>query len=412
MTDDSEDKPDDLPNDLDFILLADNSSMHFCRKLKKILRTKKPSFKFEVKPVVNRRHDDGEKYIQVPSVREQEIFLVNLVQHPHRISMKRERFTRQQLAELLHKSESPASSLYSLFLMEDALVRGDVERFSVIMPYWPDMRSDKKDEPGTSINSRVSAKLMQAAGEGKLRRFITCDMHASQLQGFFDCPADNLYCVPMFEWYIKNRLFPEFQNQNGIRGGNLRDEFIVVAFDAGGVRANRKLARNLGLDFVLVEKDRPKHTTEGGESQVSGIYGEAVKDKIILSWDDIFGSGGTFEKAWLELSKLGAKSLYFFTTHYVANPKYHEGRISKWAEERIHPKTRIFTTDTLYHADAYLERWGITELSVAPLIAEALHRIKTGRSVSEVFNNPGIMEKEFNRWYSYKEFCKEYSPSR
>lgn len=397
-----------MPNDLDFILLADNSSMYFARKLERILRTKKTPFRFEVKEVINKRHDDGEKYARVPSVREQEVLLVHSVQHPHRISMKPGQYSRQQLAELLYRSESPASSIYSLYLMEDALVRGDVEKFSIVLPYWPDMRSDKKDEPGTSINSRVSAKLMQESGKGKLRRFLTCDMHASQLQGFFDIPADNLYCLPLFEWYIKNRLFPEFQNQNRIGGGNLRDEFIVVALDAGGVKANRRLASNLGLDFVLVEKDRPKHTTEGGESQVSGVYGEAVKGKIILSWDDIFGSGGTFEKSWIELSKLGAKSFYFFVTHYVANPKYNDGRLIKWAEERIYPETRIFTTDTLYHADEYLERHGITELSAAPLIAEAIHRIKTGRSVSEIFNNPKIIGEELSKWYSDTKFCKEY----
>jgi len=259
---------------------------------------------------------------------------------------------------VIQSTSFPANdNLMELLVTLDALRRGSARRITAVLPYFGYARQDRKSGPRTPISAKLVANLITEAGAD---RVLTLDLHAGQIQGFFDIPLDNLYAEPVFSKEINKRY-------NG-------DDLMVVSPDVGGVFRARSIAKAIDADLAIIDKRRER----AGESEVMNIIGE-VKDRRCLLVDDIIDSAGTLCNAADALMNAGASSVSAFVTHGVLSG----GAVARVTDS---PMETLVTTDSILATDAVHGAHNIDQLTVAPLIAEAMHRIADERSVSSLFD--------------------------
>ena len=257
---------------------------------------------------------------------------------------------------VIQATATPANdNLMELLLCIAALRRSSAKNITAV--YFGYARQDRKVVPRTSISAKLVSNLITNAGA---HRVVTVDLHAGQIQGFFDMPVDNLFTTPIFARYIRKN----------IKSKNL----ICVSPDAGGIERTRGLATKIKADLAIIDKRRP----EPGKSKVMNIVGDVQgKDCIIV--DDIIDSGGTIVNAADALVKKGAKNVYVFVTHAVLSGD----AISKLQKSKI---KKLVITDSIDNSKKIRKASKIEVLSIAQLMAEAIKRISNSTSVSSLFN--------------------------
>ena len=259
---------------------------------------------------------------------------------------------------VIQSTSTPANdNLMELLLVIDALKRSSAKNITAVIPYFGYARQDRKVAPRTSISAKVVANLITNAGAS---RVVTVDLHAGQIQGFFDMPVDNLYTTPLFAKYIKKK----FKTKN----------LICVSPDVGGVQRTRGLATRIKADLAIIDKRRPRP----GQSQVMNIIGD-VKGKTCIIVDDIIDSGGTIVNAVHALKKAGAVDVYVFITHAVLSGD----AVSKIKKSKI---KKLIITDSIDNSQKIKNNNKIEVLSITSLMAEAIKRIANSNSVSDLFN--------------------------
>jgi ribose-phosphate pyrophosphokinase len=243
--------------------------------------------------------------------------------------------------------------IMELLIMLDALNRASARRITVVMPYYGYGRQDRKAEPRVPISAKLMANLIVAAGAD---RVLTMDLHAGQIQGFFDIPVDHLYGMPVFLEHIRKK--------------NLKD-IVVVSPDAGGVERARAFAKRLDADLAIVDKRRPKANV----ADVMNVIGE-VQGKNAILLDDMIDTAGTLCKDAEALIKFGAKHVFAACSH---------GVLSGPAIDRLQasPIEELMISNSIPLNGKKSSK--ITVLSVAPLLAEAIKRIHEDQSVSQLF---------------------------
>jgi ribose-phosphate pyrophosphokinase len=259
---------------------------------------------------------------------------------------------------VVQSTSFPANdSLMELLVTIDALRRGSAKRITAVIPYFGYARQDRKTGPRTPISAKLVANLITTAGA---HRVLTTDLHAGQIQGFFDIPVDNLYALPVFITDLRNRYHGE--------------KIVVVSPDVGGVLRARSLASRIDADLAIIDKRRER----AGVSEVMHIIGEVDGRHCVLI-DDIVDSAGTLCNAAVALTKHGATSVSAYTTH---------GVLSGGAVARVEasPMETLVITDTIQATEPVLNARNITQLSMAPLLGEAIRRIAEERSVSSLFD--------------------------
>ncbi len=258
---------------------------------------------------------------------------------------------------IIQSTSAPANDhLMELLVIMDALKRASARRITAVLPYYGYARQDRKAGPRTPISAKLVANLITVAGAD---RVLTLDLHAGQIQGFFDIPLDNLVAGPVFE--------------KDIRDTHNMAELVIVSPDVGGVVRARKLASRLGADLAIIDKRRER----AGESEVMHIIGN-VTDRACILIDDIVDSGGTLCNAARALKSKGAISVSAYTTHGVLSG----GAVALIGSS---PIDMLVTTDSIPATQAMKVSHNIRQLTIAPLIAEAMVRISTERSVSSLF---------------------------
>jgi len=247
-------------------------------------------------------------------------------------------------------------NLMELLIAIDALKRGSARRITAVMPYFGYARQDRKTGSRTPISAKLVANLITAAGAD---RVLTMELHAGQIQGFFDIPVDNLIVGPVFVPHIQKSL-------NG-------DELCIVSPDIGGVVRARALAKRMDADLAIIDKRREK----AGVSEVMNVIGD-VKKKICILVDDIVDSGGTLCNAATALKEQGAKAVYAYVVH---------GVLSGDAVARItaSPMEKLVITDSIMATEDVLASPNIEQVSIATLMGEAALRISEERSISALF---------------------------
>ena len=259
---------------------------------------------------------------------------------------------------VIQSTSTPANdNLMELLLSIDSLRRSSAKNITAVIPYFGYARQDRKVAPRTSISAKVVSNLITGAGAN---RVLTVDLHAGQIQGFFDVPVDNLFTTPLFSRYIKKK----FKDKN----------IICVSPDVGGVQRTRGLATKIKADLAIIDKRRPAP----GKSEVMNIIGN-VKNKTCIIVDDIIDSGGTIVNAAKALKDNGATDVYVFITHAV---------LSNDATEKIKKSKikKLIITDTIDNSKKIKDNSKIEVLSIASLMAEAIKRISNSTSVSDLFN--------------------------
>jgi ribose-phosphate pyrophosphokinase len=252
----------------------------------------------------------------------------------------------------------PNDNLMELLLLMDALRRASAKRISAVIPYFGYSRQDRKVAPRVPISAKLVADVVTAAGAS---RVLTVDLHAGQIQGFFNIPVDNLYAMPVLIQYLRKRL-------EGRR-------VSVVSPDAGGVERARAFARRLNANLAIIDKRRPR-ASEVAEMQLVG----EVRDSSALLVDDMIDTAGTITEAAKVVLNAGASEVLACATHPI---------LSDPACERLNksPIKEMITTNTIpLRAKAQAELGSLKVLSVASLIAEAIRRIHNEESVSSLFN--------------------------
>ena len=307
-------------------LLSGNSNRPLSKSIAKYLKSK----------LVNssiRNFSDGEIYVEInENIRGNSIFLIQSV-------------------------SSPANdNLMELLLCIDALKRSSAKNITAVIPYFGYARQDRKVAPRTSISAKLVSNLITKAGAD---RVVTVDLHAGQIQGFFDIPVDNLFSTPIFARHIKKK----------VKSKNL----ICVAPDVGGTERARSLGKILNVGLAIVDKRRPKP----GQSQVMNIIGD-VKGKTCILVDDIIDSGGTIVNAAKALKDRGAKEVYVYITH---------GVLSGEAVKKIKNSVirNLVITDTIDNSSRVKGTKNIEVLSISSLMGEAIKRISNSTSVSDLF---------------------------
>ncbi len=259
---------------------------------------------------------------------------------------------------VVQSTSYPANdNLMELLITLDALRRSSARRVTAVIPYFGYARQDRKTAPRTPISAKLVANLITEAGAN---RVLTMDLHAAQIQGFFDIPVDNLYAEPLFTRDIRER-FAE------------RDT-IIVSPDVGGVLRARAIATRLNRDLAIIDKRRER----AGQSEVMNVIGEVLGRDCILV-DDLVDSGGTLCNAAEALLKAGARSVSVYTTHGVLSG----GAVARIASS---PIDKMTITDSILATEAVRLAHNIRQISVAPLIAEAMRRISEESSVSSLFD--------------------------
>lgn len=259
---------------------------------------------------------------------------------------------------VIQSTSFPANdNLMELLVTLDALRRGSARRVTAVIPYFGYARQDRKSGPRTPISAKLVANLITEAGAD---RVLTMDLHAGQIQGFFDIPTDNLYAEPVLAKDIQDR-------ENGA-------DLVIVSPDVGGVVRARALAKRLDGDLAIIDKRRER----AGVSEVMNIIGDVEGRRCILV-DDIVDSAGTLCNAAVALMEQGAEAVSAYVTHGVLSG----GAVARVSSS---PMDRLCVTDSIMATEAVRVAHNIEQLTVAPLIAEAMRRISEESSVSSLFN--------------------------
>ncbi len=259
---------------------------------------------------------------------------------------------------VIQSTSYPANdNLMELLVTLDALRRASARRTTAVIPYFGYARQDRKPGGRPPISAKPVANMITAAGAD---RVLTLDLHAGQIQGFFDIPTDNLYTAPVFIKDIKERYDGE--------------DLVVVSPDVGGVLRARAVAKRLDADLAIVDKRRER----AGVSEVMNIIGEVDGRRCILV-DDIVDSAGTLCNAADALRGRGAKSVSAYVSHGV----FSGGAVARVTASRLEA---MVTTDSILATEALRVAKNIRQLSIAPLMAEAIRRISDERSVSSLFD--------------------------
>ncbi|NWG53458.1 MAG: ribose-phosphate pyrophosphokinase [Hydrogenophilaceae bacterium] len=260
---------------------------------------------------------------------------------------------------ILQSTSYPANdNLMELLIGIDALRRASARRITAVMPYYGYARQDRKVGGRTPISAKLVANLIVAAGA---HRVLTLELHAGQIQGFFDIPVDNLFSTPILEEDLRANF------------GEKLDEMMIVSPDVGGVIRARALANRFGADLAIVDKRRP----EAGVSEVMHIIGD-VKGRRCVLVDDIVDSAGTLCNAAVALKEAGAKDVSAYVTH---------GVLSNGAVDRVEKSElkELVVTDSIDPEQRKGNGKKIRTITVAPLIAEAIDRIANEQSISVLF---------------------------
>ncbi|MBZ0226353.1 MAG: ribose-phosphate pyrophosphokinase [Comamonas sp.] len=281
------------------------------------------------------RFSDGEVTVEIKqNVRARDIFVVQSTCAP----------TNDNLMELL--------------IMVDALKRASAERISAVIPYFGYARQDRRPRSTrVPISAKVVANMLQAVG---VNRLLTMDLHADQIQGFFDIPVDNIYASPV--------LLRDLNEKK-------HDNLIVVSPDVGGVVRARALAKQLGCDLAIIDKRRPKANV----SEVMNVIGE-IDGRNCVIMDDMIDTAGTLVKAASALKERGARQVYAYCTH----PIFSGPAIERIAQGNV--LDEVVVTNTIPLSEAARGCPKIRQLSVAPLFAETIQRIASGASVMSLFS--------------------------
>ncbi|NQT46425.1 MAG: ribose-phosphate pyrophosphokinase [Candidatus Omnitrophica bacterium] len=278
---------------------------------------------------------DGEIRVKIrEDVRGQDVFIIQPTCHP----------VNDNIMELL--------------IMLDALRRASAKRITAVLPYYGYARQDRKDQPRVPITAKLLANLITSAGAN---RVLTLDLHAGQIQGFFDIPLDHLYAINTFVEYFKKNIKLKAK------------DLVIVSPDVGGVKTARAYAKRFRADLAIVDKRRANDK----ETEVMNIIGE-VEGKNVILVDDIVATAGSLVEAVAALKKAGSKNIYAAITHPV---------LSGPAIERIKHsdlKELVVTNTIPLGSNGKCKK--VKQLSVAPLLAEAIMRIHQERSVSSLFN--------------------------
>ena len=281
-----------------------------------------------------RRFADMEIFVEIQeNVRGQDVFIIQSTSFP----------TTDHLMELL--------------IITDALRRASAKRITAVIPYFGYARQDRKAGPRTPISAKLVANLIAQSG---VDRILTVDLHAGQIQGFFDIPTDNLFAAPLMARDIKEHL--DTSNT------------MVVSPDVGGVVRARALAKRIDAPLAIVDKRRER----AGESEVMNIIGD-VKGRSCILVDDIVDSGGTLCNAADALLANGAKEVFAYITHGVLSG----GAVARIASSRL---KELVLTDSIQPTEAVKVAKNIRVISVATLIGEAIGRTATESSVSSLFD--------------------------
>ncbi len=281
-----------------------------------------------------RRFPDMEVFVEIlENMRGEDVFVVQSTSYP----------TNDNLMELL--------------ITLDALRRGSARRITAVMPYFGYGRQDRKSGPRTPISSKLVANLITVAGAD---RVLTMDLHAGQIQGFFDIPLDNLAAAPVFFKDMEQRFNA--------------DDMMVVSPDIGGVFRARLIAKRFDSDLAIIDKRREK----AGVSEVMHIIGD-VRDRRCILIDDIVDSAGTLCNAAAALMEEGATSVSAYCAHGVLSG----GAVARVSSS---PLENLIITDSIAATEAVRVSHNVQQLTVAPLIAEAMRRISEETSVSSLFD--------------------------
>lgn len=259
---------------------------------------------------------------------------------------------------VIQSTSYPANdNLMELLVTLDALRRASAKRITAVIPYFGYARQDRKSGPRTPISAKLVANLITSAGAD---RVLTMDLHAGQIQGFFDIPTDNLFAAPVFVKDIKDRYSDV--------------PTIVVSPDVGGVLRARAIARRINAGLAIIDKRREKP----GASEVMNIIGDVSKHHCILV-DDIVDSGGTLCNAAQALVSAGAISVDAYVTH---------GVLSGSAVSRVlnSPLKNLVTTDSIQATEPIKLASNIRQISIASILGEAIRRVHTESSVSSLFD--------------------------
>ena len=259
---------------------------------------------------------------------------------------------------VIQSTSFPANdNLMELLIIIDTLRRASAKRITAVVPYFGYARQDRKPGPRTPITSKLVANMIDKAGAN---RVLTLDLHAGQIQGFFDIPTDNLFAAPVLTSNIKDKI----KNKTP----------IIVSPDVGCVVRARIIASRIGADLAIVDKRREK----AGESEVMNIIGD-VEGRACFIIDDIVDSAGTLCNASNALLDQGATEVYAYVTH---------GVLSGEAVERVNNSslTKLVLTDTIEESDLVLKSNKIEVISISSLLGEAIKRISDEKSVSSLFD--------------------------
>jgi ribose-phosphate pyrophosphokinase len=281
-----------------------------------------------------RRFSDMEVFVEIQeNVRGEDVFVIQPTSYP----------ANDHLMELL--------------VTLDALKRSSARRVTAVIPYYGYARQDRKTSSRSPISAKLVANLITAAGAN---RVLTLDLHAAQIQGFFDIPVDNLYASPVL---VKD-----------IKEAHTGHDLVIVSPDVGGVLRARDIARRLDIDLAIIDKRRER----AGVSEVMNIIGDVSGRHCVLV-DDIVDSAGTLCNAATALIDAGAKAVYAYCTHGVLS----RGAVARVASS---PIKELVLTDSIVATEAVRLSRNIRQLTIAPLMAEAILRISEERSVSSLFN--------------------------
>ncbi|HIP62448.1 MAG TPA: ribose-phosphate pyrophosphokinase [Sulfurovum sp.] len=306
----------------DYILFSGTANEELSKEIAKYLDM--PLSKSNIK-----RFSDGEISVQISeSVRGKDVFIIQPTSAPVN------------------------ANLMELLIMTDALKRSSAKSITAVVPYYGYARQDRKASPRVPITAKLVANLMEIAG---ITRMVTVDLHASQIQGFFDIPVDNLYGAILFMDYIKAK---NFKNP------------VIASPDVGGVTRARYFAKELGLDMVIVDKRREK----ANEAEVMNVIGE-VKGKDVIFIDDMIDTAGTMTKGAKALKDLGANSVMACCTHPVLSGPAYDRIENGDLDELV-----ISNTIPLKK-----ESKKIKMLSTAPMLGEVIRRVQNNESVNSLF---------------------------
>jgi len=307
-------------------VLSGTSNVKLSKEIAKLLKVK----------LVNTniiRFADGEIYVEInENIRGNSIFVVQ-------------------------SSSNPANdNLMELLVCIDALRRSSAKNITAVIPYFGYARQDRKVVPRTAISAKLVSNLITNAGAN---RVLTLDLHAGQIQGFFDIPVDNLFSTPIFARDIKKNI-------------NTKN-LICVSPDVGGVERARALGRRINSSIAIVDKRRPAP----GKSEVMNVVGH-VKDKTCIIVDDIIDSGGTIVNAAKALKDKGAKDVYAYITHAVLSGN----AVDKIKKSQV---KKLIITDSIDNSKKLKKSSKIQVVSISSMMAEAIKRISNSTSVSSLF---------------------------